>query len=394
MANTFNTNRKTELVAARAAETAGYLTVGSKSYFKDQLSGKRNGQIYEFVLRDAGKFQEGPDVSGEGASSLVERKVSKSLFDGVIAIDTNVIEGVTDVDWDKEIAQPNGQKLINGIVKDTVNKDIGLQNTAFVGEGYIPLAKAAGHLKSISDEALYGFIDPNIQATLAANGQQFTPVGAPEMYKSGLIGEFHGAEYRASRFMPEVEISDALVAEIAASKVTSLVDNGNGTATLTLDNITETIPQGCPIFIKGVYATDLVGDKTSNLYAFIAVEDANNGAVTVRSPSFDGEGNKSICDKKGAAITADSLADKKVSIPAAGVYNTGIVRIDGAMEFDTLDKLDFSNAETKTGSVNGVTVHENRAVNALKGSNVTRWDIVALAGIVDSRGVAYIMVKE
>lgn len=394
MANTFNTNRKTELVAARAAETAGYLTVGSRSYFKDQLSGKRNGQIYEFVLRDAGKFQQGPDLSGEGASSLVERKVSKSLFDGAIAIDTNIVEGVTDVDWDKEIAQPNGQKLINGIVKDTVSKDLGLQNTAFVGEGYIPLAKAAGHLKSIADESLFGFIDPNIQATLASNGQQFTPVGAPEMYKSGLIGEFHGAEYRACRFMPEVEIAADLVTEIAASKVTSLTDSGDGTAVLLLNGITKDIPQGCPIFIKDVYATDLVGDKTSNLYAFIAIEDATNGAVKVRMPAFSGEGNKEICDKKGDAITAADLANKKVSIPAAGVYNTGIVRIDGAMEFDTLDKLDFSNAETKSGSVNGVTVHENRAVNALKGSNVTRWDIVALAGIVDPRGVAYVMVKE
>lgn len=36
------------------------------------------------------------------------------------------------------------------------------------------------------------------------------------------------------------------------------------------------------------------------------------------------------------------------------------------MELDTLDMLDFSNAETKSGTVNGVTVHENRTANALK----------------------------
>ena len=37
MANTFVTNKKSDIVALRAAEAAQYLTVGSKSYFSDQL---------------------------------------------------------------------------------------------------------------------------------------------------------------------------------------------------------------------------------------------------------------------------------------------------------------------------------------------------------------------
>ena len=55
MANTFQTSRKTELIALRAAESAAYLTVGSRKYFKDQLKGKRNGTAYDFVVRDAGE---------------------------------------------------------------------------------------------------------------------------------------------------------------------------------------------------------------------------------------------------------------------------------------------------------------------------------------------------
>lgn len=397
MANTFKTNKLTDIVAVRAAESAGYLTVGSKSYFKDQLVGKRNGQSYTFVVRDTGKFQEGPDLSADsgkdGASSLTEREVVKTLYDGAIAIDTNIIEGVTDVDWDKEIAQPNGQKLINGIVKKTVNDDIGLQSTAFVGKGFVPLALAAGHLASVSDEELYGFIDPMIQATLAANGQQFVPVDAPALYKTGLLGRFHGAEYRASRFMPKVDISAALVAELAASKVTSYVDNGDGTGTLTLSGITEVIPAGCVVWLKDVYATDLVGDKTSALRAFIAIEDAKNGAMKVKSINFAGEGTKDICDKNGNALDATGLVDIAVVAPEAGKYHAGIVRVNGAMEFDTLDKLDFSNADSKVGSVNGVTVHENRAIDNIRGSNITRFDIVSLAGIVDNRGCSYVLVE-
>lgn len=394
MANQFNTSKLTDLVAVRAAESAGYLTVGSKAYFKDQLVGKRNGQTYEFVLKDAGSFQIGPDLSGTGASSLTEKKVSKSLVDGAIAINTNIIEGVTDVDWDNEIAQPNGAKLINGIVKATVDADLGLQATAFVGQGFVPLAKAAGHLKSISDNDIYGFIDPNIQAILASNGQQFVPAGAPELYKTGLLGTFHGAEYRASRWMPSVVIADDLVTEIAASKVTSYTDNGDGTATLKLATITKSIPKGTPVFISGVYACDTVGDKTSSLAAFIAIEDASAGSVKVRAVNFSGEGTKTVCDGSGKELNASKLANKTVSIPAAGTYYAGIVRVDGAMEFDTLPKLDWSNADSKSSTVAGVTVHENRAIEPLKGSNVTRFDIVALAGIVEPRACAYVLVKE
>ena len=400
MANTFNTNTKTELVALRAAEVAGYLTVGSKSYCRDQLIGKRNGgqagkgKSYEFVIRDTGKFVEGPDLTGQ-INDVTERAVRLELYDGAVPVQTNLIEGVTDVEWDKEVAQPNGQKLINGIVKHFTESDLGKQCTAFVGSGFVPLAKASAHLKSIADENLYGFIDPMIQAVLASNGQQFVAVGAPEMYKSGLIGVFHSAEYRASRFMPAVSISDALVSQIASATVTSYADDVSDPTlgTLTLSGVTEVVPAGTPIWIDGVYATDTVGDKTSAKRAFIAVADSSNGAVKIRKVNFSGEGTKTLCDANGKARQASDLAGKKVSCPEAGDYFTGIVRIDGAMEFDTLDKLDTSNAETKTASIGGVTVHENRAIDNIRGQNITRWDIVALAGIVEERGVAYVMVK-
>lgn len=403
MANVFNTNTKTELVALRGAEVAGYLTVGSKSYCKDQLADKRNGgqagkgKSYEFVIRDTGKFVEGPDLTGK-LGDLNERAVRLELFDGAVPVQTNMIEGVTDVNWDVEVAQPNGQKLMNGIVKHFTETDLGKQCTAFAGSGFIPLAKASAHLKSISDENIYGFIDPMIQAILASNGQQFVPVGAPEMYKSGLIGEFHGAEYRASRFMPNVSISEDLSREIGNAKVDGYDDDPQDPTlgTLKLSGLSRTIPAGTPIWIDGVYATDTVGDKTSAKRAFIAVADSTPGASTsvkIRKVNFSGEGTKTLCDANGNALTADDLVGKKVSIPEAGDYFTGIVRIDGAMEFDTLDKLDTSNAETKTASINGVTVHENRAIDNIKGQNITRWDCVALAGIVEDRGVAYIMVK-
>lgn len=385
MANTFVTNKKVDLVALRAAEAAQYLTVGSKSYFSDQLEGKRNGQSYEFVIRDAGEYATGMDMTGK-VSNLQERKVTKDIKIGNIVIDTNLLEKVTDVEWEKEIAIPNGKKLINGVVKDVVESDLGLQNVAFVGKGWLPISKASRFLGSISSEDRYAFIDPMIDSIMAAGGKSFTPVDAEPLYKTGLLGSAFGAEFRESQFMPTIEISEALATELASATVASYTP-GDDVDTLTLSGVTEVIPAGTPLFVQGVYACDLVGDKTSSLKAFIAIEDATSGAVKVRHVDFTGNGTKE-------ATVQPKANDKLVNSIEAGQYFTGIIRLDGAMEFDTLKKLDWSNAEYTSDPVEGVTVHEGRAVDIITGSNKTRWAVASLAGIVEPRAVAYICVKD
>lgn len=396
MANTFVTNKKVDLVALRAAEAAGYLTVGSKSYFGDQLEGKRNGVTYEFVIRDAGQYATGMDMTGK-VSNLVERKVSKDIKLGNIVIDTNLLEKVTDVQWEKEIAIPNGKKLINGVVADVVKSDLGLQNTAFVGKGWLPISKASRFLGSISTEDKFGFIDPMIDSIMAAGGKGFDPVETEPLYKTGMMGKAFGTEFRESQFMPSLEISKALADELSASgcTVSGFASNGDGTAQLKLNNVTETIPAGTPLFVAGVYATDLVGDKTSALKAFIAIEDSTSGNVKVRDVDFTGVGTKEACDKDGKAITLASFASKKLVNPIEeGQYFTGIIRLDGAMEFDTLKKLDWSNADSTSDSVEGVIVHEGRAVDVITGSNKTRWTVASLSGIVEPRAVTYLCVKD
>lgn len=385
MANTFVTNKKVDLVALRAAEAAQYLTVGSKSYFSDQLEGKRNGQSYEFVIRDAGEYATGMDMTGK-VSNLQERKVTKDIKLGNIVIDTNLLEKVTDVEWEKEIAIPNGKKLINGVVKDVVESDLGLQNVAFVGKGWLPISKASRFLGSISSEDRYAFIDPMIDSIMAAGGKSFTPVDAEPLYKTGLLGSAFGAEFRESQFMPTIEISEALATELASATVASYTP-GDDVDTLTLSGVTEVIPAGTPLFVQGVYACDLVGDKTSSLKAFIAIEDATSGAVKVRHVDFTGNGTKE-------ATVQPKANDKLANSIEAGQYFTGIIRLDGAMEFDTLKKLDWSNAESTSDPVEGVTVHEGRAVDVITGSNKTRWTVASLAGIVEPRACAYICVKD
>lgn len=396
MANDIKTNRRAELVLIRSAEAAPYLTVGSKNYCKDQLVGKRNGQSYEFVIRDAGEYVEGMDISNVGSEDVIERKVTKNIKIGNVKVNTNLLEKVTDLTgWDKEIAEPYGEKVAKGLVQSVLADDIGLQNTAFVGTGWLPLFKASNYLESISSESQYAFVDPMVESIMQSSGRGFTPAGDVEpRFQKGLKGMVGQAEVRAQQGMPTLEISDELAAELASATVTSYA-TGTDYDTLTLNGVTESIPAGTPLFIAGVYATDMVGVKTSALKAFIAIEDATAGSVKVRKTDFVGNGTREACDIDGDNIVLSDLASKKLANPIkAGIYFTGIFRVNGAMEFDALPELDWSNAESRVTSPDGITLHEGRAVDVFAGTNKTRWAIAAVAGIVEPRGCAYVCIKD
>lgn len=391
--NTFITNELTDLINVRAAEAAGYLTVGSKPYFADQLVGKRNGESYTFVVKDAGKYVRGKNIEGQ-SSQLTEREVKKSIQVGNVMIDTDFVEAVTDVNWDEEIAKPNGKALIEGLVQDVISDDLGRANTAFVGAGWMPLTKANGFLRSISTEDRYGFIDPMIESILPAGGKGFTPVDAEPLYKKGMIGNVGGTDYREQQFMPSLEISVELANELASATVNTYTQ-GVTADTIKLNNVSETIPAGTPLFIEDVMATNLVGNKTSSYKAFIAIEDASNGNVKVRPVDFAGQGTKEAILKDGSNVVVSGLANKKlVNTIKEGLYYTGIIRLDGTMEFDTLKKQDWSNADLTSSGIEGITVHCARAVNVEAGTNKTRWAVAAIAGVIEPRGVTYICVKD
>ena len=407
MPNTIKTNTLAELVAVRFAEAAAFLTVGSSKYFAGQLVGKRNGQTYKFVVRDTGEAVNALAISGGDKVTIVEREISLTLDPFHVAVETNAIESVTDLNWDKEIAVPNSQKLVNAVTKKAVRNALGHAMTAFVGEGFLPLSRASAHLASVTSEKLYGFIDPNIEAVLTSNGQQFVPVGAPDMYKMGLLGTFHGAEYRAQRFFEQVNITAGCVTGLTGATTKSsgaYTDNSNGTATLKLTFSAAAagfkIPRGTPVWLDGVYACDCVGDVTGNKACFVVLEDvsvatsATSADLKVRAVDMTAKsGTREIAGIDGADLAATDLVSLDITIPAAGVYFGGLIRANGAYEFETLDKLDAEGADYEKGSVDGVTIHKNKLVELGPMTNKTRFDIVDLAGVVEPRACAYVLIK-
>jgi hypothetical protein len=387
MANEFVTNKRTELVLIRSAEAAPYLTVGAKSYLGDQLRpNMRNGREYEFICRDAGEYVSGIDITGH-VSTLKERPVKFKVQEGNIAIETDFLTKTLDVDFDKQIAAPNGEKLAKGLVADVMAQDLGKANTAFVGQGWLPLFKASNFLESISSEAQYAFLDPMIHSIARSSGKAYEPAGDVEpIYRKGLKGTIGEAEVRSQQGFKVIEVSEALANELASATVTSYA-TGADFDTLTLSGVTQTIPAGTPIFINGVKACDLVGEPTSALKAFIAIEDATSGAVKVRKVDFTGVGTKE-------ASKMPEASDKVVNALKAGTYFTGIIRLNGAFEMDTVKSQDWSNADETVSTPNGITMHTARAVDVLKGTNVTRYNITGVFGICEPRAVAYVCIAD
>jgi len=404
--NSIKTNELVELVALRAASSAcaGWFTVGSKSYFEGQLSGKRNGVEYGFVLRDTGNVANSVTMDST-KNNLVEKTVRLRLEPYNLGLRLGAIENITDIHtFDREVAEPAGQKLICAAVAKSIKKNLGKATTAWVGRGFVPLSKASAHLSSITSEPLYGFVDPMIEAVVCSLGAQFVPVNAPDMYRQGLIGHFHGADYRSQRFLKAVNIPEALVTAIGSTGKVNTYTAGTDYDSIKIDFGSAaasafTIQAGSVFWIENLMACDTVGEVTSAPYSLIVLEDvavaAGDTDVTIKVDpiTFALGGTRDACKEDGSSWTAETLANALVSVPEAGKYFAGYVRANGAMQFDTLDELEVSNADSERGQVANVVIHKNKVIDLVNFENICRFDLVELSGIVEKRANTYVLVK-
>lgn len=408
--NTIATNYRTELLSLRAAQVASYFTVGSKAYLTDQLVDKRNGKEYGFVIKDRGQVVNALASDPSARKTIVEREVKLAIEPWHIYVKSDAVEEKTDMDFDKEVAEPNGKALIQGAVKKSINKDVPKSATAFVGElgSFEPLALASGHLQSITDEPLYAWVNPDIQSVVTSKGAQFVPVQAPAMYRQGLIGNFHGADYRAQRFLKSVRVSSALATALEGATFASFTSGDSyDTLRVTLGTAAASdtvVKAGTPFFIEGVVACDLIGDETDKPYAFIAIEDAAvaQGAtyVDIKVDKVDvavgGTRVAAMEDGEGVVWTGDSktvTTSTPITAPAAGLYLLGIMRANGAFEFETLPTISVSNAESKKGTVEGITIFQNRRIDIDNMVNDTRFDTFTISGTVEKRAQSLILCK-
>lgn len=333
--NNIITSKLTQILSLEMAKKAGFLKVGSRDYFSDQINGKmRTGKTYQFVIPDAGNVVEGLVISPRPVD---ERKVELTISNMNNSVRADALELVTDMKWEDEIAETYAGKLVNAVVRKAVQEAQPVVNTCFVGEGFRPLAKAGAHLKSIVNEDIVGFIHPQAAAVLRTNGQQFQPVGTPDLYNGDLGKGFDGIRYHEERFLEPIEISQDVVNAFSGAKASNITTADTLTITGVTTGANLVLPKNTPIFVKDAYACDTVGDKTTVPYAFVAKED-----VALSSTSIDVSIAPVVTDDIGSrSLNTSALNGKKVSIPASGTYYPAMLRAKGAYDYTPVNTLEF-----------------------------------------------------
>jgi len=389
--NNVITSRMTQILSMKMAKNAGFLKIGSRDYFSDQINGKmRTGHSYDFVLPDAGNVVEGLVISPR---AIEEKKVTLTIGNMNNSVRADALELVTDIKWEDEIADQYAGKLVNAIVRKEVEKAMPAVNTCFVGEGFRPLAKAGAHLQSIVNEKIVGFIHPQAQAIVTTNGQQFQPVGTPDLYGKGNVGNFQGVNYTSERFLKPLTIEAGVVNALSGAKAKALdadhLDElGISGVTTAADTV---LKAGTPIWVDGAFACDTVGDPTTIPYAFVVKEDVALSATAVTAKvepvQFKDVGSRSI--------STSAIGGKKISIPASGTYHAALLRAEGSYDYTPVNTMEFMLSDkTSVGDTDGIKVYANAFTDGTSAINTVRWDAPYMAGQVESRGASLVYLKD
>ena len=389
--NNVITSKMTQILSLEMAKNAGFLKIGSRDYFSDQINGKmRTGHSYTFVIPDAGNVVEGLVISPR---AIDEKKVELTIGNMNNSVRADALELVTDIKWEDEVAKTYAGKLVNAIVRKEVEKAMPAVNTCFVGEGFRPLAKAGAHLQSIVNEKIVGFINPQAQAIVTTNGQQFQPVGTPDLYGKGDVGTFQGVTYTTERFLKPLTIESGVVNALSAAKAKNLdadhLDElGLSGVTTAADTV---LKAGTPIWVDGAFACDTVGDVTTVPYAFVVKEDVALSATAVTAKvepvQFKDVGSRSI--------NTSALGGKSISIPATGTYHAALLRAEGSYDYTPVNTMEFMLSDkTSVGDTDGIKVFANAFTDGVSAINTVRWDAPYLAGQIESRGAALVYLKD
>lgn len=385
--NSVVTNKFTTILALEMRKKTGFVRLASRDYFSDQITNKmKPGKDFDFILPDAGNVVEGLVISPR---PMDERKVTLSITNFNNSVQADALELVTDIKWEKEVAKTYAGKLVNKIIKKAVEQAMPKVTTCFVGQGFEPLSQANAYIKSIVSEDIIGFIQPQAEAVIRTNGQQFQPVGTPSLY-NGQLGTFDGTKFHEERFLPALKIEQGVVDSLSAAKAKNITTAD----TLSLSGVTTAantvLKAGTPIWVDGAYACDTVGDETIIPYAFIVKND-----VALSSTTVDVDIDPVVFDDVGGrSLNTSALGGKPVSIPSSGSYYPAMIRAEGAYCYTPVDTLQFDLSEKRAvGDVDGLKVFCNSFTDGTSAINTIRWDAPAMFGTVEKRAVSLAYLK-
>ena len=186
-------------------------------------------------------------------------------------------------------------------------------------------------------------------------------------------------------------------------KIDSITESANDTVTIVISGtgVKPALKAGTPLNIAGLYACDLVGLETQELFSAIVQEDvaSTDGSTdqTIVVQRID-VGEYGARNATGLGITElDDLVGKKITCPLAlnKQYYVAQIREEKALAYEAPDLDKLAGAESTSVNIGHIKLHVTTIGNGMNMKNITRWDVAYGVTIVDNRqaSLAYIPVN-
>jgi hypothetical protein len=421
------TNLKLKYFAAAVLDSLPYIRL-SRSYFKDDVKGKKAGMTYKFYVPDPGIAEAGTaDLNVAGMNGDVwELPVSITLVEGKTKVNLNDWNKLTAIeDFVRDIAEPHGRTLGASIEKKIIEQNVFRADSAIVDKSGTPSTKVfallAGKLRAIRAAGTkVGFAHPDVFAALgdALLGKFLPSEVMKKIYGDTVIAHAFGSEWIEENYMPFVTFAGTET--ITAVNFSTGVVTGTG------------LFNGLPFTVTGgdgnkVKTVDLNGIQTNEDFVFI-VTDVNaagtsgklqidaealrfmNGPTSDTVATIKDYSNPTIGYKRYASDGTDYLGTlgsssgnfsvtmlfnaDGVTSNAAGTYAIVQVRDRDALEFDSYEFPDVEGAKNGKMKAAEINVQTAEQGNIADRTSIMRVDVPYMAKLVLTKlaRVAYIKV--
>ncbi len=411
MANKFINSKWAKVYLANLIDAMPYVKA-SKSYFADQMKGKKCGKTYSFVLRDSGKVTDGLAIASGQNKDILEKEVKVTLKNKKNVVSLDVLESVVDIEsFDTEVGKPYGTHLGAEVQKDAITNTVFDASSAHIeasgSSGWVPLSHAIAGIKSRRvGGKVVGFLDPVAESNLtvsALNNWSFTPSAKGEdFYGDGTIGRFQGGEFVYANDMPTVT-GHTQPEGYADLEFDGLEVGTDGKYFLTVDTSYKVTSAGTPgkvgqvikagncFKIDGYKTCNSVGMPTNQDFVFVVQTDTKAGDAKVEVQRVDiEEGGARNCFKTNAT---DVAGEAKFLLTSGVDYNVAQVRTVDALAFENAPLDDLVGAENTTVEIGGIRLKQTVVGDVSSMENYTRWDIAYGAKIVDNREASLVYLR-
>jgi len=402
-------NSKLKYFAAAILDSVPYIRM-AKSYFKDDVKGKKAGMTYRFYVPDPGIAEAGTtnlDITNDN-KDIWELPVDVTLVDAKTSVALTAWNKLTAVeDFIRDICDPHARTLGAEIEADVIKNNWYRADSAIVTDGSStlvskPFSILAAKLRAIrSAGKKVGFAHPDVFASLSDNllGKFLPSDDMKKIYGDAVFAHAFGSEWVEENYMPFITAPATLptVANITVNWNTGEVTE-SGTSHLFEGyafTCSATANSG-----KKFKTVDLNGKITNEDFVFIlhkTVDDQNQEHFFIQLDedqirfAQDGSGNKLSNPTIGAipgAIDGTTGAMTGITVAALSgltggkTYAIVQVRDADALEFDTYEFDEVAGAKNDKIKAMELTVQTVEQGSVVSRNSIMRIDVPYMTRLV------------